>query len=164
MGKGNQQRAQQKRERNMKKNATSTASSQLKANEKALTIVCSVCKVPHHPSALPLVAAETASLWLSSSPHPSSCPRTHTRTHAHTHTHTHTHTQSKRFSAPQTPRPSKNTPTTSIPRILSLNVSPPCLPSNSGCPHQTRRREAVFFEGFGNLQVVPNFGWVKMQR
>jgi len=44
MGKGNQQRAQQKRERNMKKNATSTASSQLKANEKALTIVCSVCK------------------------------------------------------------------------------------------------------------------------
>jgi lipid-binding SYLF domain-containing protein len=45
MGKGNAQQAAQKRERNAKKNATSTASSQLKSNEKALSIICNVCKV-----------------------------------------------------------------------------------------------------------------------
>ncbi|ELR16576.1 small conserved protein [Acanthamoeba castellanii str. Neff] len=44
MGKGNAQQAAQKRERNAKKNATSTASSQLKSNEKALSIICNVCK------------------------------------------------------------------------------------------------------------------------
>jgi hypothetical protein len=45
MGKGNAQQAAQKRERNAKKNTGSTASSQLKSNEKALSIICGVCKV-----------------------------------------------------------------------------------------------------------------------
>jgi len=46
MPSGNGAKAAQKRERNMKKDTKTEAHSQLKANEKALSIVCAICKQP----------------------------------------------------------------------------------------------------------------------
>mmetsp|Transcript_11053 Transcript_11053/g.18078 ORF Transcript_11053/g.18078 Transcript_11053/m.18078 type:complete len:80 (-) Transcript_11053:267-506(-) len=46
MGRTNANKAQQKRERNAAKSTEGAAASQLKANQQALSVVCTICRQP----------------------------------------------------------------------------------------------------------------------